>query len=601
VFRTFSRRFLPNRLDWILKRAAKRGQRKILICWNRGLGDIPLGLAALTYRIFYFLPDASICILTRPNLREGFSLLKGVTTLVDPAWKRGQPTDWKQSLAKLGIPEAEFDLVLEKPSPSDWCCWQHKTFVPRLTWDPQHDALCQKFNLSDAFFTIGVQVEAETNYGLWRNWPEYRWKEFFDLLAAKGNVRVLLFGFEARQFFSHPMVIDLRGKTTLLELLSIIKNRCSAIVLPDSGILSSFYYLDVVCPMRIVSLWADPRHGILKQGVASPNPQVIHMPLIGEQKDLSTVTPQAVIEALFPKQLATPLRSCTKREEVIGSSEMVLAKSGCVILAGGQGSRLGRMEPKGLFRILDKSLFQHLLEKVPVSMPIAIMTSPLNHRETVDYLERNEFFGRQITFFQQEVVDLLNENYQAVGVGPNGNGSLYRSLVESGTLERFENVGVDTLVIVSVDNPLADPADEKLVLFHRQMETDVTIKCVERKKNESMGALGVRQNKLCIVEYFAIEEDKFWFSYTGQVVLSSRFIRKAACLNLPYHWVRKKSRSEEGEKWVWKRERFLFDAFSSADSVKALCYPREMCYAPIKVDENRGAVETLLQTIQRAK
>ena len=120
MFRTFSRRFLPNRLDWMLKRAAKRGQKKILICWNRGLGDIPLGLAAITHRIFYFLPDASIHILTRSNLREGFFLLKGVTTLVDPEWKRGQPTDWKQSLAKLGISEAEFDLVLEKPSPSDW-------------------------------------------------------------------------------------------------------------------------------------------------------------------------------------------------------------------------------------------------------------------------------------------------------------------------------------------------------------------------------------------------------------------------------------------------------------------------------------------------
>lgn len=74
MFRTFSRKFLPNRLDWMLKRMAKRSGKNVLLCWNRGLGDIALGLAAIVHRINYFVPDATIHVLTRSNLEQGFSL-----------------------------------------------------------------------------------------------------------------------------------------------------------------------------------------------------------------------------------------------------------------------------------------------------------------------------------------------------------------------------------------------------------------------------------------------------------------------------------------------------------------------------------------------
>jgi len=582
----------------MLKRAAKRGQKSVLLCWNRGLGDIPLGVAAIVHRIFHHLPEARVYVLTRPNLQEGFSLLKGVTVFVDPEWKRGSAIDWKQSVAKLGLNAKQFDLVIDNPLPTDWCSWQHKTFVPRLTWDPQNDALFHPFNLSDEFFYLGVQVEAETNHGAWRNWPEKYWQEFFDRLAKLGNVRVLLFGFEKRQQFSHPMVIDLRGKTTLLELLSIIKNRCSALVLPDSGILSFFYFLDAMFPIRIISLWADPRQGILKQGVTSPNLQLVHKPLIGEGRDLSKVTAAAVLDVLFPKPFITPLRFCPKSGEITQISEHVFQKTACIILAGGQGSRLGITGPKGLFPILNKSLFEHLLDKIPPTMPVAVMTSSLNHIDTVEYFHHNANFGRRVYFFQQEMVDLLDEQYALVGMGANGNGSLYHSIVQEGILDRFEAEGIDTCLVVSVDNPLANPADEVLITFHRQMEAEVTIQCVEREQNESMGALAIANNKISIVEYLSIEEDPFLFSYTGELALSTKFIRKAASLNLPYHWVRKKHPVKSGEEWVWKRERFLFDAFVIAESIKALCYPREMCYAPVKEFENRHRVEDLLQKLQ---
>lgn len=593
MFRTLARTFLPNRLDWILKRGQKKRCKNVLVCWNRGLGDIALGVAAIIHRIRQFLPECAIRILTRENLKDGFSLLDGIDVIADPSWKRGTAYNWKQSLQSLGIDPKRFDLVIAKPSPTDWCRWQRKTFTPRLKWNREYDRLVDAFDLPPEFTYIGVQVEAETGYGFWRNWPQERWQELFDLLEKKGNVRVLLFGYGAQQSFSHPMIIDLRGKTSLFQLLSIIKNRCTAMILPDSGILSMTYYLDVSFPIRLVTLWGDPNHGILKQGVNSPNSQLIHIPLIGERRDLSSVSATRVLESLFPKQVYTPLERCTRSDEVT-PAEKALQNAACVILAGGQGSRVNAKGPKGLFSVLNKPLFQHHLEKIPASMPIALMTSPQNHQETVEYFQKNGCFGRKIWFFQQEALPLLDERYRPVGMGPNGNGSLYTSIVAHGILDEYEAMGIDTLLISPIENPLAHPADERLLSFHRQSRADVTIKCVERKQNESMGALGLENGRIRIVEYFQIAEDPFHYSYMGQAALSLSFVRRAASLTLPYYWIRKKAWIAGAELLVWKRECLFFDAFAAADQIAALCYPREVCYAPIKSPENKLTAEQLL-------
>lgn len=583
----------------MLKRGANKGSKNVLICWNRGLGDIALGIAAIVHRIRHFLPESTIRVLTRDNLKAGFSMLQGIDVIADPLWKRGTRYDWKQSLKNLGIDPKRFDLVLDNPSPTDWCMWQHKTFTPRLFWDNQNDRLVDSFYLSPEFTYIGVQVEAETNYGLWRNWKHEKWQELFDLLAKLGFVRVILFGYTVKHTFSHPMLIDLRGKTTLFELLSIIKNRCMGLVLPDSGILSMAYYLNASFPIRTVTLWADPNHGILKQGVASPNPQLIHIPLIGEGRDLSNVSAERVFEALFPPKKYTPLRVCPKSEDE-PLVDHKPSQCACVILAGGQGSRLGVKGPKGLFSVLNKTLFQHHVEKIPLSMPVAIMTSLLNHDETVQYFEKHNCFGRKIHFFQQETISLLDENYCSIGKGSNGNGSLYSSIVSQKILDEFERIGIDTLLISPIENPLANPADEKLLSFHRRMGVDVSIKCVKRKKNESMGALSDENGRIGIVEYFNfnLTEDEFLFSYMGQAALSIAFVRKAASFKLPYHWIKKRAFTGTGEISVWKRECLFFDAFLIADSIAALCYPRELCYAPIKGPENKLAVEQLLLKIR---
>ncbi len=599
---------LPNPFDWMLKRA--RG-RRILLGWNRGLGDIALGLYAMVQRIREIVPDAEITFLTRENLRDGFTLLEGVQTIVAPFWKRGEVYSVNETLDRLGIERKQFDLIIERPSPTDWVRWQLGRVVPKLKWDRDHDLLWKKFPLAGDCVYIGAQVVAETQYGLWRNWPTSRWNELLDLLEKEGNVRVILFGFGSEPQFSHPMIVDLRGKTTLFEMLSVIKNRCSHLIVPDSGVLSMSYYLDAIFPLQILSLWGDPKHGILKQNVSSPNPLLVHRPFVGIDRDLSTVTAQDLYGAIFPnKRPCTPLGSCQRCSAVKrGAVERV----GCLILAGGQGSRLGMLGPKGLFAIGGQTLFERIVKKIPVHVPIAIMTSALNHQQTVDYFTKMGSFGREIIFFQQSMLPLLDESKRPFGLeGPDGNGSVYRRFVEAGVAAQMEAKGIDLMTVVPVDNALADPVDAKLIFFHRNANVDVTIRTIERCfPDELMGVLVEREGRLGVLEYCDIDLDelktvngdcklKYLYAYSGLVALSLPFIKRAAQIDLPLHWMRKEVLGREGRKvMAWKGERFLFDAFEAASSITALCSPREECYAPLKRKEGINGIQAVEKALAR--
>lgn len=590
MFRKVSRLLLPNRLDWILKRCAKKGGKKILLAWNRGLGDIALGLYAMVLRIRDLIPDAEITFLIRENLRDGFTMLEDVKTVIAPGWKRGVEPNIGETLQQLGMERGQFDLVLEKPNPTDWLRWQLGKVVPRLKWDSAHDDLWKKFNLPDGFSYVAVQTTAETNYGLWRNWPEERWEELFERLPK--SYRVILFGFDTQKHFSQPNVIDLRGKTTLFELLSIIKNCCHSLILPDSGILSMVYYLDTSFPIQVLSLWADPNHGILKQAVRSPNSQLTHIPLIGEKRNLSKVTVNQVLSYLNPVK---PLTSCKPIEEIKINP---IEKCACVILAGGQGTRLGAPGPKGLFSVGGKSLFQWICEKVPDKKnPLAIMTSPLNHEETVAFFEKHSCFGLEIHFFQQEMTHYLNDKKEAMDVkGPNGNGSVFRSFVKAGLADLFEKRGIDVLTVIPVENPLANPFDGSLISHLRDEKADVVMKCVKRLYiDQSMGALVERNGKIQVLEYTELDPTQtYQYSNVGQMAFDLSFFKKMGEVELPLHWVKKEVPIGANKAWVWKGEQFIFDALPHANKVRALCAPRETCYAPLKTRESIEAVQKMM-------
>lgn len=301
LFKKILEPFLPNPFDKLLKQMVAEEKTRFLIVWNRGLGDIPLGLYALVYRIRSYIPHASITFLTRKDLADLFTMLDDVNVIVGSSIVRGKSVNVAESLIEHQLSSNMFDVILKKPDPTRWLKWQLGALVPKLNWNRDWDALIDKYDLDPNETYIGCHVQTETgmHYGYEKNWDLPSWQNLFKRIQEEKKGKVLLFGMEREPAFLMDNVIDLRGKTNVFEMLSIIKNRCYYLVVPDSGVLSVAYYVDAKYSIRVVSLWGDPRQGVLCQDVDSPNPEFEHVPLIGKHEKVSNISTDQVYDALF--------------------------------------------------------------------------------------------------------------------------------------------------------------------------------------------------------------------------------------------------------------------------------------------------------------
>lgn len=295
-----TRLFRRNPLDTMLKKLAAENKSRLLIAWNRGLGDIPLGLYAVCHRVRSFIPNASITVLTRPSLAQGFAMLKEVKTLVAPDWVRGEPFSVREALEKHHLSPNMFDIVFDWIDITRWLRWQLGTLVPKLTWKKEWDDLSCRFQLDpkQTYIAAQVQTETKTFYDRSRDWKLSSWSDLFCRITSKKKEKILLFGLEQNPSFLMDGVIDLRGKTSVLEMIALIKNHCRALLAPDSGVVAMVYFLNQTFPLRLVSLWGSPNWGVLRQKVASPNEQLNHIPLIGAHRDIDQIGVDAVYEAL---------------------------------------------------------------------------------------------------------------------------------------------------------------------------------------------------------------------------------------------------------------------------------------------------------------
>jgi hypothetical protein len=290
-------KFRGNEFDIYLAGVKKNNNKNILIPWNRGLGDIALGMYALVQRIRTFVPEAQVTFITREDLVDGFRLLAGVNVIGVPWWQRGIPVDLYMTLERLNIPAHAFDEIVDRVNPTRWLSWQIGKVVPKLKWDVQYDSLHERFNLDPQKAYIGVHVSSETGqyYKYQKDWPMNDWKALFGRLAKEREAKIIMFGHRKTDEFKAPGIIDLRGETSLLEMLAIIKNCCSTLIAPDGGVLSIVYYLDTYFPIKVISLWGDACQGVLKQNVPSPNKGLKHVPIKGRQGIISNISLNEVL------------------------------------------------------------------------------------------------------------------------------------------------------------------------------------------------------------------------------------------------------------------------------------------------------------------
>jgi UDP-N-acetylglucosamine/UDP-N-acetylgalactosamine diphosphorylase len=307
-------------------------------------------------------------------------------------------------------------------------------------------------------------------------------------------------------------------------------------------------------------------------------------------------------------------------EETAKRGKMLIeqGKVGCLILSGGQASRMGLSQPKGLIPVTPvkgKPLLQLFCEKTNHAGPLAIMTSPLNHAPIAKFFEDNNSFGLDIDLFSQEMLPFLDDRgnwvFEAPGKiasGPDGNGYALKRLVESGIWEKWKQRGIEYVTIIPIDNALADPFDPELVGHHACQGNDLSIKAVLRSDlSEKVGAIGLKNGKIGIVEYSELppQNEAFILANINLFCFSSSFIEKAAKVELSWHLARKAAsillRTAKGSfqesVMIWKFETFLFDLFPHADKASVIVYPREKVYAPLKNatgDKSLKAVQDIL-------
>lgn len=371
--------------------------------------------------------------------------------------------------------------------------------------------------------------------------------------------------------------------------------------------------------------------------------QISSLPEVAEERFLSQLL--AIDSLLFKRQqelifhpphikkeeyspiLGAPTRSQDDYET--GLQLLRDGKVGCLLLAGGQGSRLGFEGPKGAFPIskfCKKSLFQIFAEKTAEvsslagrDLPLAVMTSPENHLQTVAFFENKAFFGlrpSQVFFFMQKTLPLLNEEgnlfLEAPGViakGPDGNGGALKALVESGIFSAWMHKGIEFVHVLLVDNPLANPFDPYLVGFHKRRGGDVASAFIEKEhKGEKVGVFAQHQGKMCVLEYteLPVDSDAFPCANIGFFSFAMSFIKKISEVDLPLHVVKRevKCLTKEGQKKqveAYKFEWFIFDVLPFAKGVDLVRYPRQTSFAPLKNREGKWSLPDVQERVQQAE
>lgn len=299
--RRFADRAFGTAFDRTLAHVHRDARAEFLFFWNRGLGDIALGLVPLFLRIRAQVPRARIAILTREELRAPFELVGVDDLYVVPKLEREARVDIRRAAPELGLDLDRFAAIFEYPDPNRWLAGRRTEYPPALAWNPRWDTLVSRFPaISRDRIVIGAHVNSETAayYGYVKDWPAESWRQLLPRFGEASGVQWVLFGNRAEPGMGGPNVLDLRGRTSFAELMSLIKNRCRVLVAPDSGVLTMAYYLDAKFPLDVISLWSDPRQGILLQGCPSPNPQLRHTALESPEEDIEKLPIDEVERAL---------------------------------------------------------------------------------------------------------------------------------------------------------------------------------------------------------------------------------------------------------------------------------------------------------------
>ncbi|MGE3182485.1 MAG: UTP--glucose-1-phosphate uridylyltransferase [Phycisphaerae bacterium] len=295
-------------------------------------------------------------------------------------------------------------------------------------------------------------------------------------------------------------------------------------------------------------------------------------------------------------------------------------------VAGGQGTRLGFAGPKGAFPITpirDAPLFQVFAEYLlgverrygkPVNW--YIMTSPLNHEETVAFFAGHGFFGLakdQVEFFQQGSMPVFHPDGKIamagksrISLSPDGHGGSLRALRTSGALARMQRRGEKYISYFQVDNPLVHCVDPLFIGLHIREKSEVSSKAVPKSHDlERVGNFCVGDGRLQVIEYSDLPESlalqknpdgsrKFDAGSIAIHVFNREFVERlthpTSTVRLPWHRAEKAvavlgpdgKLETPSRPNVVKLEMFVFDAIPAAGRAIVMFTDRKEEFSPVK-------------------
>lgn len=308
-----------------------------------------------------------------------------------------------------------------------------------------------------------------------------------------------------------------------------------------------------------------------------------------------------------------------------GEQALRAGKVGVLLVAGGQGSRLGFDHPKGMYPIgpvSGASLLQIHLEKAIAlgnrygrRVPVYLMNSPVTRDEQNAFLQENERFGLAeddlFEFCQgtMPAVDattgklLLADRHQLF-LSPDGHGGTVAALAASGAIDHMHRRGIEHLFYLQVDNPLVPIGDREFVGYHLLADSELTSMAVAKQGPfDKVGNFALIDGRLHVIEYSDFPDEvaeqreadgqlRFWAGSIAVHMFAVSFLERMLALkdSLPFHVARKKvpyldetgTRVEPSEPNALKFERFIFDLLPQARNPLVVEYAEQEVFAPLK-------------------
>ena len=325
-----------------------------------------------------------------------------------------------------------------------------------------------------------------------------------------------------------------------------------------------------------------------------------------------------------------------KKAIAVGERELKAGRVAALLVAGGQGSRLGYDGPKGCFSIgpiTGAPLFYFHARKIlarsiryGASIPFYVMTSEANNEATQKCFEENDFFGlnpKDVFFFTQGMWPGMTKEGKIildapghVFMSPDGHGGLLAALKKSGALADMKSRGIKSVFFFQVDNPLVEIADPAFIGYHVMQKSEYSLKlCAKRDPFEKVGMPMQFGKSFRMVEYTEMTKEqclrkqggKLYFLYGSPAihVFDRGFLDREASKPMPLHLAFKKIPTMVDGKLVkpaepngYKFEKFIFDILPNAKRAAFLAFEQKNEFSPVKNAEGSDSQATCQADMQ---